>query len=89
MTTRTVRLDESEEALLRRLQGRTGESISVLLKRGLTALDRFEAEADRASAWEIYSRLDLGPGGYASGAAADSRRAARDAILKRHGRTRG
>lgn len=88
MTTRTVRLDESDEALLRRLQARTGESISVLLKRGLTALDRFEAGEDGSSAWEIYRRLDLGPGGYASGAAADSRRAAREAIAKRHGRPR-
>lgn len=88
MSTRTVRLDETEEALLRRLQARTGESITVLLKRGLVALEGSDPAPDR-TAWEVYSQLDLGPGGYASGAAADSRRAAREAIVKRHGRPRG
>jgi Arc/MetJ-type ribon-helix-helix transcriptional regulator len=89
MATRTVRLDETDEARLRRLRDRTGQSTSEILKRGLRELERGHSGEGHAAAWDIYRRLDLGAGGYASGAAADSRRAAREAITERHRRSHG
>ncbi len=83
MSIRTIRLDETEEAILGRLRKSTGQSISELLKGGLRALDSLHHSEGTTSAWQVYSQLDLGPGGYASGAADDSRQAAREAILKR------
>ncbi|MBI4815147.1 MAG: ribbon-helix-helix protein, CopG family [Deltaproteobacteria bacterium] len=86
MATRTVRLDEESEAALDEIIRETGKPISWALKQGLLV---FRAELMRPSArsaFEIYSELDLGPGGYASAASTDTRRAARDAIRKKHRR---
>jgi len=40
----------------------------------------------RPSAWEIYEKLDLGPGGYAVAPSTDSRRGVQEAIRRKHSR---
>lgn len=83
MATRTVRLDEEAEAALQRIRDATGLPISEALKRGLQALkERVEQESDRIP-YDVYARLDLGPGGYATGPSTDTRRAVSSAIRKK------
>ena len=86
MGTRSVRLDEETERALAALKSRTGASLSTILKRGILVLRDQELAAPNRSAYEIYRELDLGPGGYASAPARQSRGAVRDAIRKRHRR---
>lgn len=86
MGTRTVRLNENDEEMLEKVRSKSGESVSAVLKRALHALYRQEAAGQGCDAWDIYSQLDLGEGGSALGPAADSRRVAQEAILKRHER---
>jgi hypothetical protein len=74
-------MDEEHERLLARIRQRTGWSASDALKRGLASLDRELDEKPPASPFELYAELDLGPGGYASGPAARSGQAARNAIM--------
>lgn len=86
MALRTVRLDEDSERILENLVRETGLSISGVVKRGLTSLrDQLERKAPD-NAWEIYSQLDLGPGGYATAPASESRQAVQEAIRRRHRR---
>jgi hypothetical protein len=86
MPTRTVRLDAEEERLLTELVRKTRLPVSEILRRGLRALEKEVAETAPRKPYEVYRELDLGAGGYARGSAADSRRAAREAILGRHRR---
>ena len=86
MGTRTVRLNESDEEMLARVRSKSGESVSAVIKRALRALFQKEAAAEACDAWDIYRQLDLGEGGSSLGPAAESRRVAREAILKRHER---
>ena len=85
MTTRTVRLDDESERILDEIQRGTGLSASAALKRGLRALRDQLGEA-AARPFDIYDSLDLGPGGYASAPSTETRRGARDAIRRKHGR---
>jgi hypothetical protein len=86
MATRTVRLDDEAEAALRSVQRETGLPISEVLKRGLRSLnEQVRRQADR-TAYSIYAELDLGPGGYASAPSSAAKRAARDAIRRKHRR---
>ncbi len=80
MSIRTVRLDEEAERALREIQAATGMPISAALKRGLRVVREEVLRQSRESPYDVYSRLDLGPGGYASGASRDTRTAARKAI---------
>ncbi|MDX2237295.1 MAG: hypothetical protein NW203_07005 [Hyphomonadaceae bacterium] len=73
MATRTVRMDEEQERLLARILRRTGGTASDALKRGLTLLEKELERTPQRSAWDVYSELDLGPGGSAAGPAAKSR----------------
>lgn len=84
MSTRSVRLDQETEAALEELVEKTGASLSSILKRGVLALRDRELGTDRPSAFEVYSQLDLGPGGYAVAPARSARQAIRDVIAKRH-----
>jgi len=86
MSTRTVRLDAEEERVLEELVRKTRLPVSEVLRRGLRALDRETAETAPRKPFEIYRELDLGPGGYARHPATESRRGAREAILRKHGR---
>jgi hypothetical protein len=86
MGIRTVRLDEEAEQALREIQASTGMPVSTALKRGLAALRDSVRQTMTTQSYEIYSRLDLGPGGCASGPSTQSRAAAHRAIAKRVGR---
>ncbi len=82
MSIRTVRLDAEAEKTLEEIRSATGLSISAALKQGLRSLRR-EIRGGTASAWEVYRRLDLGPGGYAAAPSDAGREAVRGAIAKR------
>ena len=86
MVTKTVRMNDEEEKLLERVKRLSGLSASDAIKRGLEVLDEQLRTAASRRAWDVYSKLDLGPGGYASGPARQSRKAAVDAIRRRTGR---
>ena len=86
MSTRTVRLDPEAEKALGEIRRATGLSISESLKRGLAALEREIRGGATSAAWEVYSGLDLGPGGYAVAPSDAGRSAIRAAIERRSGR---
>jgi len=65
MGLRTVRLDDETEKVLKQVTRKTGWSVSAALKRGLLVLRDEVGRTSQQSAFEIYRRLDLGPGGYA------------------------
>ena len=83
MATKTLRMDPEDEARLERIQRKTGWTVSDVLKEGVRLLEETLAKAPTTAAYEVYSRLDLGPGGYARGPASRSREAAREAILRK------
>lgn len=86
MASRTVRLDDDTEKILKQLVEVTGLSISDVFKEGLLALrDRMTVKPKR-SAYDIYRELDLGPGGYASALSSETQRGAREAIRRKHHR---
>ena len=68
------------------MAGRTGASLSTILKRGILALRDREFAPEARSPYEVYCTLDLGPGGYAVAPARKSRDGVRVAIRKRHAR---
>jgi hypothetical protein len=86
MPTRTVRLDEDAERALARLRKLTRLSISEVLKRGLAAYEQLAATQGHVKPYDIYARLDLGPGGWSIGAARDAKSALKAAIHRKHGR---
>lgn len=86
MSTKSVRMEPEDEKLLDRIRRRTGWTASDALKRGLRLLARDISEKSPSSAFEIYSDLDLGPGGYAAGPASQSRETARKVIRRKHKR---
>ena len=86
MATRTVRLDEEAERVLRQIRKATGLPISEALKRGLRALQEGVLHQRRRTAYDAYRALDLGPGGYARGPSTDTRRGVADAIRRKLGR---
>jgi hypothetical protein len=82
MSTRTVRLDHESERALEDIRETTGMSVSAALKRGLTVLrDSLRADPSR-SPFDIYSSIDLGPGGYERAPARRAKQALRT-ILRR------
>lgn len=86
MGTRSVRLDDETEKALARLARTTGMSISEILKRGVSSLEATVAEKGFRKPWEIYSKLELGSGGYARAPARAAKAAARERIRGKHGR---
>jgi hypothetical protein len=86
MGMRSVRLDKDTEAVLARLRRATGMPISEILKRGIRAYEQHARQAGEARPYEIFRRLDLGPGGWASAPASDAKRAVRAAIRRKHKR---
>jgi hypothetical protein len=82
MATRTVRLDDESEALLRGVLRRTGLSVSEVLKAGIQAVAG-ETKARETTAFAVFSRLDLGPGGYAVAPSTDVRRGVRESLRRR------
>ncbi len=80
MATRTVRLDEGAEQLLKDIVQMTGLSISNALKEGLKALETDLREDSRSVPYAIYKELDLGPGGYAIAPSSDAKEAVKRVI---------
>lgn len=73
MGVRRIVFDEESQRVLEQVIQMTGWSISVALKRGVLALqDRIEQSPEQPP-FEIYRRLDLGPGGYALAPSTKSR----------------
>jgi hypothetical protein len=83
MGTRTVRLDDETERVLREIQAASNMPISTALKRGLRAVRDEVVATSRRSPWDVYVELDLGPGGYAKGPSTKTRATAKRAILER------
>ena len=86
MSIRIVRLDDDAEATLAALQRQTGLSISNVLKRGLEAFAMEAREKTATKPYEVFCRLELGPGGYAAGPAADAKALVKKTIRKKYGR---
>ncbi|MGH7804748.1 MAG: hypothetical protein ACREQJ_10400 [Candidatus Binatia bacterium] len=83
MGTRTVRLDEDSERALDEIRSATGMSVSGVLKRGLAAVREKLGTGSSATPYEIYSSLDLGPGGYSRAPARQAKKAVRAILRKR------
>lgn len=86
MSTKTVRMEPEDEKVLERILRRTGWTASDALKRGLRSLEKEVSKQPATSAFDIYSNLDLGPGGYAAGPASKSRETAARVIKRKHRR---
>ena len=86
MATRTIQLDDDGGQILDELVEGTGLTAPEVVRRGLRILRDSLSEPVRPSAWEIYEKLDLGPGGYAVAPSTDSRRSVQEAIRRKHSR---
>jgi hypothetical protein len=86
MATRTVRFDKETERVLSEVRAATGLPISEALKRGLRALQAHVRQSPTRTAYEVYSELDLGPGGDAVASSSETRRGVRLALKRKHGR---
>ena len=86
MATRTVRFDEETEKVLSEVRAATGLPISEVLKRGLRALQTQLKQVPERTPYEVYSELDLGPGGYAIASSSSTREGVRLALKRKHGR---
>lgn len=83
MAIRTVRLDREAETALRQIREATGLPISEVLKQGLHAVHREVREGAGRRAYDLYDRLDLGPGGYAIAPSTETRRGVAAALRKK------
>jgi hypothetical protein len=83
MAIRTVRLDNEAEATLRQIRETTGMPISEVLKQGLRSLKQQVAAASGQCPYDLYERLDLGPGGYAIAPSTETRRGVAAALRKK------
>ena len=83
MGIRTVRLDDETEKVLAQVTKKTGWSVSAVLKRGVLALRDEVGRSSQQSAFEIYRRLDLGPGGYALVPSNETRRGMQIALRRK------
>jgi len=86
MATRTVRFDAETERVLSEVRAATGLPISEVLKRGLRALQAHVRQTPERTAYEIYTALDLGPGGYAIASSSGTPDRVRPALKRKHGR---
>lgn len=83
MSLRTVRLDDETEKALKHVTKKTGWSVSAALKRGVLILNEEISHRPKVSAFEIYRRLDLGPGGYAIAPSTETRRGMQLALKRK------
>ena len=86
MATRTVRLDDEAEMVLKEVQRATGLPISEVLKRGLRSLRDQVRNRATQTPYQIYAQLDLGPGGYARAQSRQAKHAVREAVRRKLGR---
>jgi hypothetical protein len=83
MATRTIRLDEEAESALRQIRQATGLQVSEAVTRGLRALEPDLAGKKDQMPYEVYRRLDLGPGGYTALPSTETRRGVTEAVRKK------
>ncbi len=83
MGIRTVRLDDETEKVLKQVTQKTGWSVSAALKRGVLVLRDEVGRGTQRSPFEIYRRLDLGPGGYAIAPSTETRRGMQIALRRK------
>ena len=88
MATRTVRLDDEAEEALQEVREATGLPISEALKQGLRALQERVRNGSRRTPYDIYTELDLGPGGDAIAPSTEVRRGVRESLRKKLRRSR-
>ena len=86
MSVRTVRLDDEAERTLAAVRQRTGLTISEVLRRGLDAYAAASIDDAAARPYEVYRRLDLGPGGHAIVAAREAKAAIAEAVATKNRR---
>ena len=97
MGIRTVRLDDDAEKALQEVMAATGLTASAVLKQGLETIRRQmdvrqhtlkepAVAYETKTAYSIYQKLDLGPGGYAIAPSTQVRESVRSAIGKKLGR---
>ena len=86
MATRTVRLDDETEKVLKRVKRATGLSTSGALKKGLLALRDEAARGPSRTPFDVYQELDLGAGGYAISPSNRTRQGVQAALRRKHGR---
>jgi hypothetical protein len=84
MSVRTVRLEPDTERALEEIQRSTGLSASAAIRRGIVALREQLRESAAVSPFEIYSDLDLGPGGYAAAPARHAKQAVHEVLIRKH-----
>jgi hypothetical protein len=83
MAIRTVRLDDEAEATLLQIREATGLPISEALKQGLRSLKQQVRDASEQRPYNLYERLDLGPGGYAIAPSTETRHGVARALRKK------
>jgi hypothetical protein len=83
MGIRTVWLDDETEKALTQVTQKTGWSVSAALKRGVLVLREEVGRSAPQSAFEIYRRLDLGPGGYAIASSTETRQGMQIALRRK------
>lgn len=83
MATRTVRLDDEAEVVLQQIRDVTGWPISEALKQGLQSLRQRVGEESGRTPFDLYQKLDLGPGGYTVAPSTDTRRGVVTALRKK------
>jgi hypothetical protein len=86
MSLHSVRFDEDTEEALEDVCGAAGVSVSVALKQGILALRVGLAAAKSSRPFEIYEKINLGPGGYAKASARNAKRAVADILRRKHKR---
>lgn len=85
MATRSVRLEDEDEANLALIKARTGLATSDVIKQSLRAFG--EQVKARKTPYEIYMSLgDLGEGGWSLGPSTEVSKYVREAIRRKHGR---
>ena len=83
MATRTIRLNEDDERRLEEICRSTGLTISGAVRRSLRALEEQLGRVAMPTPYDLYSELDLGPGGYAKAPSTSTREAAKQAIERK------
>lgn len=86
MGIRTVRLDDEAEKVLKQVTQKMGWSVSAALKRGILVLRDEVTRRATQLPFEVYRRLDLGPGGYAIGPSTETRRGVQAVLRRKHRR---
>lgn len=81
MGTRSVRLDEEAEAALLDILTHEGVSISDAIKKGLLTYREKSLNTAVRRPVDFFKGFELGGGGYAIGAARDSKKLVRDKLL--------